>query len=392
MPESLTHQRLKLEAKQILLSKGYEENKILIDKKWIYSELNGLKLRFRVDVYASNGKEIAVECGNFPIWKQPYYEKCFSKENIIHLPYPPYFGRYCKKDLEEDILTPQQQKQFLVDTYKNQIYSAFKEDPIFDFLEFNDITRGLFDIDNHRTYREINPDYGKLKEAKGKNIWMNFPSSSTISKEEYKKEIHWGMLTYGKMLAVTIIFSGREACEKFLSLSEKTHSRIFETLHKLPHSFHIRDGNSFWVDNHRPPLDKEWNDPIHCDELTREEYDEILNNLENLIYMQKKGYRVGPVLDLAKGFFEDFEIPEAVASLRDLYSLLLKPETKIDIIASKIKKIDDWLWYIEQTNQWKDLHQIYESEMNEEIDMTEFRRACKKLRSDPEYEKYIKGE
>lgn len=390
MTETLMHQQLKLEAKQILLSKGYEENKIIIDKKWIRVELNGQEFPFRVDVYASNGTEFAVECGNFPRWKYPFYEKYFGKENILHIPYPLIFGRYTKKEIEKDSLTPQQQKQFLIDTYKNQIYSAFKDDHIFDFQEFNDTTRDIFDIDNHRKYKEINPDYGSLKEAQGKTVWMNFPSSKTISKEEYKKEIHWGMIYYGKnVVAITIIFSGKEACKKFLSLSDSTHDKIFNALKKLP-GFHIRDGNSFWKNSSRPPLDKEWNNPIPCDELSKEEYDGIRDNLDNLLRMQEMKFKIGPVLDLAKGFFEDYEVPEAISSLRELYSILLQPETKIDTIAAKIKEIRKWAWYIEQ-RKWTDLHTEYQSKFNETIDIKEFKRACNKLRYDPEYSEYVTG-
>ncbi|MFH1211736.1 MAG: hypothetical protein V1659_02285 [Candidatus Woesearchaeota archaeon] len=393
MPESLTHQKLKLEAKQLLISKGYEENKIIIDRKFISVTLDEQAYKFKIDVYASNGDEIAIEVGNFPRWKYPFYEKYFGKKNIIHIPYPVSFGKFTNQDLSTDSLTLQQQKQFLIDAYTKQIYSSFKEDPVFDFREFNEKSRELFDIDNHRGYLEINPDYGNLKQAEGKTVWMNFPSSRTLSKIEYKKEIHWGMLYYGKnVLAITIIFSGKEACEKFLSLSDNTHDRIFEALKKLPLRFHIRDGNSFWEDAHMPPLDKEWNDPIPCHELTREEYDEILDNLKNLIYMQKNGFKVGPVLDLAKGFFEYDDMPEAVSALRELYSILLKPETEIDVIASKIKKIEKWEWYVEQINQWKNLYNNYNSQNKTFIDFIQFKRACKKLRFDPDYEKYVKGD
>ena len=70
MPESFAHQRLKQEAVELLLSKGYTRENIIIDKKWIEVDFYGEKKLFRVDVYASNAHEIAVECGNFPNWKK----------------------------------------------------------------------------------------------------------------------------------------------------------------------------------------------------------------------------------------------------------------------------------------------------------------------------------
>lgn len=389
MPESITHQTLKLQARQLLVSKGFSEDKIIIDKKWFEEKVNEHFQRFRVDVYASNGHEIVVECGNFPSWKTPYYFKHFGKENVIHLPYPPFFGRYTTKDVEQDTLTPLQQTQYLIDTYTSQIYNEFKDDPVFDFQEFTWGTKEIFDVENHRTYREINPDYGKKDEAKGKTIWMNFPSSKTLSKEEYKREIHWGMLYYGNnIFAITIIFSGREPCERFLSISDNTKVKIFEALKNLPKRFFIRDGFLFWNKSSLPPLDKEWNNPRTCQDLTWEYFEKILNNLENLIDMQKHGHKVGPCLDLAKGFFEPSEIPEAISSLRELYSLLLIPETIVDEIAERIKQLNNWVWYIEQPSRYVDLYKIYLNRFDDKLDAKEFKKACKKLRSDPEFEKY----
>lgn len=51
MPESFTHQKLKIEAKQLLLQKGYSEDNILIDKKYIEIGYHGFPYKFRVDVY-----------------------------------------------------------------------------------------------------------------------------------------------------------------------------------------------------------------------------------------------------------------------------------------------------------------------------------------------------
>ncbi|MBI2005489.1 MAG: hypothetical protein HYS80_01880 [Candidatus Aenigmarchaeota archaeon] len=389
MPESISHQNLKVQGKQLLLSMGFSENNILIDKKTFEEKANEHFQRFRIDVYASNGKEVAVECGNFPRWKTIFYYKRFGKENVIHIPYPPFFGRYTKKDIEDDELTQQQQKQFLADVYIDQIFNQFKNDPIFDFQEFNASTRNLFDIDNHREYREINPDHGKQKETKGKTIWMNFPSSETLSKEEYKRKLHWGMLYYGKgILAITVIFGGKDPCEEFLGLSSVTHKRVFESLKRLPARFFIRDGFSFWEKVAVPPLNKEWNNPIRCQDLTWEDYEDILSNLENLIDMQEHGFKVGPCLDLAKGFFEEYEVMEAVSSLRDLYSLLLRPHTRIDEIADKIKEIMNWKWYIEQPSRFSKLYDLFTSKFAINVDLNDFKKACRKLRSDPEFEKY----
>ncbi|MBI5872026.1 hypothetical protein HZB88_02985 [archaeon] len=83
MPESLMHQKLKQEAVQLILSKGYNKEKILIDKKYVEIPYHGQKYKFRVDVYASNGHQIAIECGNFPKWKHPIYESLFGKEYVI---------------------------------------------------------------------------------------------------------------------------------------------------------------------------------------------------------------------------------------------------------------------------------------------------------------------
>ncbi|MBI5872025.1 hypothetical protein HZB88_02980 [archaeon] len=214
-------------------------------------------------------------------------------------------------------------------------------------MEKNMSYRELFDIDNLRGYRELNPDYSNKKEAEGRKTWMNFPDSSTISKEEFKNKIHGRMLYYpNNKFAITMIFSGKEACLEFLGRSNNMHENIDTCLSKLPHKFFIRDGNSFWDKSSQPPLDKEWNNPIPCDELSWEQYNEILNNLDNLIFMQKNGFKVGPVLDLAKAYCTYEEIPAVIDELRELYSLLLKPETKVDEISHEIKKLNSWEWYI----------------------------------------------
>ena len=144
-------------------------------------------------------------------------------------------------------------------------------------------------------------------ETNGRATWMNFPDSDTISKEEYKHKIHWGMLYYltDKPLGVTIIFSGKDACNSFLGFHQDFHEKIYNELVKLPTNFFIKDGNSFWDNSSMPPLDKEWNDPIPCNELSFELYNEILENLRNLIDLQKKRVKVGPVLDLAKTFCKE---------------------------------------------------------------------------------------
>lgn len=390
MPESIEHQKLKQEAVQTLISKGFEKDKILIDKRWIEVNYHGHNYKFRVDVYATNDEEIAVECGNFPKWKQPIYEQYFGKEFVIHLPYPPQYGKYLMKDVEEGRLDKKQATQFLIDSYKKYIYDVFKDDPIFDFQEFNEENRGIFNVDSHRTYRELNADYSTKPEELGRNIWMNFPDSGTLSKEEYGHNIHWGMIYYTKnKFGVTIFFSGRETCEKFLSFSENTHKKIYNALINLPPNFFIRDGNSFWEKTTRPPLDKEYNDPIPCHELSWEDYQNILNNLDNLIELQKNGNKVGPVIDLAKVFCTDDELPIIIEEFKELYSILLKSETKIDVIAENIKELDSWEWYVSQMKEWDDFYKDYIKNFDE-ISLADFKKACRKLRSDPQFIKYMK--
>jgi hypothetical protein len=391
MPESLSHQKLKLEGKQLLLSKGYSEDKILVDKKYIEVEWAGQKYKFRIDVYASNSSEIALECGNFPKWKKPIYEQYFGKEHVIHFPYPKNYGKYLISDIQAGQLNKMQATQFLIDSYKKYIFQSFKEDPIFDFQEFKEETRNTFDVDNHRTYLEINPDYSDKEETRGRDVWMNFPNAMTLSKSEYKDVIHWGMVYYTKnKVGVVTMLSGKSACEKFLNLSKSTHKKIFDVLKILPPNFFIRDGYSFWDKFHQPPLDKAWNTPVPCHELTWEDYEKILENLENLIRLQKTGHKVGPILDLAKVFCEDSELPAIIEEFRELYSILLKPETKYDVIAENIKKMESWEWYVERRMEWGELHESYRKKFGDDVLVEDFKKACKKLRFDPDFVEYIK--
>ena len=189
-------------------------------------------------------------------------------------------------------------------------------------------------------------------------------------------------------LGVTIIFSGKDACKEFFGFHDNFHENIFNELIKLPSNFHIRDGNSFWKKSSRPPLDKEWNNPIPCNELTWELYLEILDNLKNLIDLQKKKFMVGPVLDLAKTFCKENELTEVIGQLRGLYSLLLKPKTKVDSISNNIKKMQGWEWYISYPKEWGELKEDYEKIYGENTTIEDFKKACWKLRRyDEDYKK-----
>jgi len=392
MTESSKHQELKVIARKELLVLGFEESKILVDSKYITINYHGYDYRFRPDVYASNGKKVAVECGNFPKWKRPIYYSYFGEENVKHIPYPPFYGRYTKKDLETDMLTIPEQKQFLVDSYNKQIYATFKDDAIFDLQEFNETNQRLFNLDGHHSHLEINPDYGSKDRVMSKTVWMNFPSSKTLSKTEYENNIHWGALYYSKsVIALTIIFTGKPACEKFLGLSTSTHKRILECLNRLSEKWFTRDGYGFWDKTPMPPLDREYNNPIPCNTLTEEDYDEILENLSNLMYMQKNNFKVSPFLDLAKGYFEDYELPEAIAELKELYKILLKPESKIDAIAKNIKKLNQWEWFIQNYKEWDLFYKVYTKENSEQVTIQDFKKSCKYLRDDPDYHKYVIG-
>src|SRR3989344_481700 len=157
MPESFAHQKLKQDAVELLLSRGYDREKIIVDKKYIKVDFYGEQKPFRVDVYASNSHEIAVECGNFPNYRKTLYERYFGRDYVIHLSYPKNYGKTILKIEAE--FAPNEAKKFLIQSYSKHIYEQFKDDPIFDFQEFNEQNREVFDIDNHRTYRELNPDW-----------------------------------------------------------------------------------------------------------------------------------------------------------------------------------------------------------------------------------------
>ena len=154
---------------------------------------------------------------------------------------------------------------------------------------------------------------------------MNFPTSLTISKDEYKHDIRFGMIYYGKnVLAPTFFISGKDGAKKFLSFTDQYQDQIFEILKKMPEGFFIRSGFLFWEEgNMQRPFDKEYNNPIPMSDLTREDYEDILRDIRNLT--ESKGMNVGPVLDLAKTFVQDFELTDAISFLRSsfLASILL---------------------------------------------------------------------
>ncbi len=387
MVESFLHKELKMQGKQLLLKKGFVKNQIEVDTHWFSEELNGQEFKFRVDVYGGNGKKMAVECGNFPRWKHAYYEKFFGRENVIHLAYPKTYGKYLAVDINENSLNPSQAKQFLIDTYKKYVYEEFKNDEVYSFLELKNDNEDLFDL-NHNTYQEINPDWGNQEKVEGHKIWMNFPTEMTLSKKEFREEIHIGMIYHAKdIFILVILFSGKEPCKKFLKLSKQHHEKIFQELKRLPSGFKTRKGFSFWEKNHPPPLDKEWDNPIACHDLTKEDYEEILEDQGNLVNM---GFlKRGPALDLVKIYINKEEIPETLEKLKPLYKLLIKPQSIVDDLAIKIKNSGlNWKWRIEE-RQTKELYLNYIEE-NGNIEESNFRKACKILKKDPEFLEYIR--
>jgi hypothetical protein len=378
------HHVLKAQAIQILIDKGYSEDKIIVDRKEIFIDYFGKKKKFRVDVYAYNGHEYAIECGNFPSWKRPLYERYFGQDFVKHLPYPPGYGKRYFLDFEKELLKKEDAKNFLIRTYNRYIFSEFKNDPVFDFQEFTEANRETFQLDGHRKITEINPDYTEKKEAIGRDVWMNFPDSHTISKAEYEKKIHWGMIyLYKNWVAITVLFTNKQSCKDFLSLSDEMQHRIFASLKKLPTNFIIRDGKSYWDKSPKPPLNREWNDPIPCSELTWEEYEEILGNLD-VLQDAPREWKIGPSLELVRVKCQDSEITEVIESFKEIYSLLLRPETKIDKIVEKIKEIPDWEWAISEASQRKWLHELYVKRFGN-VEKIDFMKACSKLRTDADY-------
>jgi hypothetical protein len=189
------------------------------------------------------------------------------------------------------------------------------------------------------------------------------------------------------MFQITIILSGKEAMRKFLSLSTAYQEKIFDELKKLPIGFTIRQGFSFWDKASVPPLDKEWESPIQCSNLTKEDYEEILNDQKNL--MEMGPFKRGPALELVKVYVQQEELPEALVKLKPLYKLLIKPRTEADDLALKIKNSKvNWKWYLDERFS-TDLYELLPEELGEEIDKSDFKKAVKILKQDLEYIKYI---
>ena|GEM_PF-4961525 len=383
MPETIDHQQLKSQAKEVLLSEGFSEEKILLDKKYFEEELNGIRLKFRADAYASNGSEVVIECGNFPKWKWPYYWKHFGKEHVRHFPYPLTYGRYLQIDVKEGCLDEGQAKQFMIDTYKECIYEEFKDDPVFKFIDFNEANRDCFMCDRHGKSTDYNPDFGEDDKAEHSTIWMNFPASSLQMRDDFMKEIHFGMLYYGKdIFGITIILSGKLACKNFLGLSQGHHDKIFSALKRLPSTFFIRSGYLDASSRNSPPYDKVWNNPIHFNELTKEDYDEVISDLSILTY--EKLPDLGPALDLAKVFVHQKEVPEAIAAFRELYGLLITPETKTDSVIKEIKKKPSWQWCVQDKDDFEDLAKEFG------IAESERRKIRSRLKKDPDFESWAR--
>jgi len=390
LTESLKHKELKSEGKQILIKLGFKDEEISVDKKYVVIEYHGQNYKFRPDVYGyKENQEKVVECGNFPRWKHPIYFKRFGEPNVLTLPYPPFYSRYNQRDLDENRLDSRQAKFFMTNSYNKYIYEEFKNDDVFEFQEFNEKNRDIFDCDNHRTFKEINPDYGKKKEDTGKDIWMNFPTSLTTSKDEYKHDIRFGMIYYGNnILAPTFFISGRDGAKKFTDLTDSYHEKIFDILKSMPDGFFIRSGWLFWEkDKMQRPFDKEYNDPIYMMDLTWEDYQDIVLDTENIT--NSHGLNIGPVLDLAKTFIQNFELTETIRVFKPLYHLLLKPKFKADEIYEDIKKIDSWSWYLEEGN-YNDLYEEYNETSENAINKEKFRKACFTLKKSSDYKESIK--
>jgi hypothetical protein len=374
MSESLMHSELKKVAVKELLDMGFqkeqihEEYPIQMDKpfphKWIVN-VAGIAI----------DKKVCFECGNTS--KHKLYELKEIGWVVRHRPYFTVVVPHIK--YQPDSRNQKEQKAYLLTVYNEEIYEEFKDDPEFDFLEYNNKNEEKFNPWHH------------------KEVWFNIPDSETTHGKELEEKMRFAFTYEGKhngedYFSLILGFITMNTCKEFLSYSDETKRKLIYLLSKLPDKFETQDGFFYKDKKHKaPPYPRNWVDtePHRSNTVSWDDLKKIEERLSYYLEASKHGIQEYPTFDIVRVIIKKEEIAEALFELKDIYKLLLKPETKNDIIMSNIKKLGSWKWYIDRPSDWTSFFENYQKEFHDGITLEEFKKACRTIRKyDEEFKEY----
>ena len=364
MVESLKHKELKKDAITKLKEKGFADEQIKTEQ-WVYFQWEGKERRYRVDVLADDGnKKVVYQVGNHSTIEIDLLKKFFE---TYYLDYADY-GTYDEELSEDDELTLKEEKKELIKIYNN-VEKLFENDDVYDFVKYDKETENTFKIGR-------------------KDAWMILPTSATISKDEFYRNI---TLTIGyvdkNICSIGIYAIQRPAVEIFLNINLADKEKYVEEIKKLPIGYYVYDGYRKMI-KHHTNWEQYWNETTYdAHNFNMENLKEIEDRANLLLNLNGPEF---PCLCLLNTEVKRDDLIKAFKQIKPIYRILKSMETFSKTIMEKIKLLPQWEWHIEQ-NEVEDLYEIYCDKFKKEvIKYQDFKKIARKLKKDTDYIKYVK--
>lgn len=366
MTESLAHKELKKKAIEQLKHRGFSADQIN-EEQWVNFEWEGKKRRYRVDVLGDNGeKKVIFQVGNHSAFQIDLLKKYFE---TIYISYPA-FNPYPK--IKEDKETLQEKKEDLFRTY-NKIAEHFKNDEVFDFIEYNNKTSDTFKI--------------------GKDgAWLLIPTAETATRHELMNNVNM-MLSYrgDDTYEVAINTETNSAVKLFLEIIPEDKEKYVKAVNLLPSGYFIQDGYKYLPKgmHHAKRWPRNWDDvpPYDAKKFSTEDLKDIEMRLEFWLELKEKKSPVFRILAIP---VKKEELLRVFQQMRPIYKILKTMKSFTKSIIEKLKSLSKWEWHIHE-NEYEDLYELYcDKYPDDKIAYLEFKKVARSLKKDEEYLKYAK--
>lgn len=362
MTESLRHKELKEEAVRRLKEMNFTEDEIQ-KEQWVYYNWEGKDWKNRIDVMGDNGeKKVLFQVGIHSKVEIIILKKYFE---VHYIPYPE------REDVEvlserEKTLTEKQKE--LIKIY-NEFEKFFEGDEVYDFIRYNEENREAFKISKFAP-------------------WMILPTSQILTKKELFNEI---TLTIDYLnddkVAFGIYAIQKPAVEKFLIFSKEEKEKYIQEINKLPDGYYVFSGYRK-PKNHWSHYITDWYEEWYpANKFKYQHLKEMEDVAQQLIDFNDKEL---PCFCLLYVEIKKKDIIKALKQIRPVYKILKTLKTVEKKTIEKIKTLPQWEWYV-NANYIKELYDLFIKQFSDiELKIDDFKSLVKKLKTDPDYLKYIK--